>query len=40
MSKAAYLAENPEQIAAMKRKLVENRLSCALFDSTQLVRDL
>lgn len=38
--KAVSLAEQPEQIAAMKRQLQENRLSCALFDSPQFVRDL
>ncbi|MGZ5052451.1 MAG: O-linked N-acetylglucosamine transferase family protein [Methylobacter sp.] len=38
--KAVSLAERPEQIAAMKRQLQENRLSCALFDSPQFVRDL
>lgn len=38
--KAVYLAGQPEQIAAMKRQLEENRLSCSLFDSPQFVRDL
>jgi len=38
--KAVYLAGQPDQIAAMKRQLEENRLSCSLFDSPQFVRDL
>ncbi|MGZ4991290.1 MAG: O-linked N-acetylglucosamine transferase family protein [Methylobacter sp.] len=38
--KAVYLAGQPDQIAAMKRQLQENRLSCSLFDSPQFVRDL
>ncbi|MEY3788593.1 MAG: hypothetical protein RLZ75_2800 [Pseudomonadota bacterium] len=38
--KAVKLAQHPEQIAAMKQKLVDNRLSCALFDTPRFVRDL
>jgi predicted O-linked N-acetylglucosamine transferase (SPINDLY family) len=38
--KAVSLAEHPEQIAAIKRQLEENRLSCSLFDTPQFVRDL
>ena len=38
--KAVELARNPEQIAAMKRHLEENRLTCPLFDSPRFVRDL
>ncbi len=39
-NKAVSLAGQPDQIAAMKRQLKENRLSCSLFDSPQFVRDL
>ncbi|MGZ5006592.1 MAG: O-linked N-acetylglucosamine transferase family protein [Methylobacter sp.] len=38
--KAVSLAEQPEQIAAMKQQLEQNRLSCSLFDTPQFVRDL
>jgi predicted O-linked N-acetylglucosamine transferase (SPINDLY family) len=38
--KAVSLAQQPEAIAAMKQQLQQNRLSCALFDSPQFVRDL
>lgn len=38
--KAVELAHNPQRIAAMKRQLVANRLSCALFDSPRFVRNL
>lgn len=38
--KAVSLAGQPDKIAAMKRQLQENRLSCSLFDSPQFVRDL
>ena len=37
--KAVKLAQHPEQIAAMKKKLVDNRMSCALFDTPRFVRD-
>ncbi|MFM9437533.1 putative O-linked N-acetylglucosamine transferase (SPINDLY family) [Janthinobacterium sp. CG_23.3] len=37
---AVSLAHAPERVAAMKRQLEQNRLSCRLFDSPQLVRDL
>lgn len=38
--KAVELAQHPERIAAMKDKLVTNRLTCALFDTPRFVRDL
>jgi predicted O-linked N-acetylglucosamine transferase (SPINDLY family) len=38
--KAVELAGQPERIAAMKRQLEDNRMSCALFDSPRLVRNL
>ena len=38
--KAVQLAQQPEQIHQMKQQLVQNRLSCRLFDSPQFVRDL
>ena len=38
--KAVELAQHPEQIAAMKQQLADNRLSCALFDTPRFVRDL
>jgi len=38
--KAVALAHDPAAIAAMKRQLVDNRLSCALFDTPRLVRNL
>ena len=37
--KAVALAGQPDHIAAMKRQLTENRLTCSLFDSPQFVRD-
>jgi predicted O-linked N-acetylglucosamine transferase (SPINDLY family)/SAM-dependent methyltransferase len=37
--KAVQLAQQPERIAAMKRQLRENRLTCTLFDSPQFVRE-
>lgn len=39
-NKAVELAKHPEQIAAMKQKLADNRMSCALFDTPRFVRDL
>ncbi|MES2128346.1 MAG: tetratricopeptide repeat protein [Pseudomonadota bacterium] len=38
--KAVELANDPARVAAMKKQLVENRLSCALFDTPRFVRDL
>lgn len=38
--KAVALANAPAQIAAMKRQLAANRLTCALFDSPRFVRNL
>jgi predicted O-linked N-acetylglucosamine transferase (SPINDLY family) len=38
--KAVSLAQQPERIAAMKQQLHDNRLTCPLFDTPQLVRDL
>jgi len=38
--KAVALANDPERIAAMKRQLNDNRLTCALFDSPRFVRNL
>lgn len=38
--RAVELAEHPEQIAEMKQQLVDNRMSCALFDTPRFVRDL
>ncbi|MES2741365.1 MAG: methyltransferase domain-containing protein [Pseudomonadota bacterium] len=38
--RAVALAADPERIAAMKRQLDSNRLSCALFDSPRFVRNL
>lgn len=38
--KAVELANNPQRIAAMKRQLVANRLTCALFDSPRFVRNM
>ncbi|MYN43136.1 methyltransferase domain-containing protein [Duganella sp. FT109W] len=38
--KAVELASNPQRIAAMKRQLQANRLTCALFDSPRFVRNL
>ncbi|HYC18767.1 MAG TPA: glycosyl transferase [Pseudolabrys sp.] len=40
VAKAIELAHNPEQLAAMKAKLVAGRDSCLLFDTPRLVRDL
>ncbi|MEC5163437.1 MULTISPECIES: O-linked N-acetylglucosamine transferase family protein [unclassified Janthinobacterium] len=37
---AVALARDPARVAAMKRQLVDNRLSCALFDSPRFVRNL
>ncbi|MET3133347.1 putative O-linked N-acetylglucosamine transferase (SPINDLY family) [Oxalobacteraceae bacterium GrIS 1.11] len=39
-NRAVGLAHDPGSIAAMKRQLDENRLSCRLFDSPRFVRDL
>jgi predicted O-linked N-acetylglucosamine transferase (SPINDLY family)/glycosyltransferase involved in cell wall biosynthesis len=39
-NKAVELGLERQRAAAMQRQLVENRLSCALFDSAQFVRDL
>jgi predicted O-linked N-acetylglucosamine transferase (SPINDLY family)/SAM-dependent methyltransferase len=38
--KAVELANNPQRIASMKRQLVANRLTCALFDSPRFVRNM
>jgi predicted O-linked N-acetylglucosamine transferase (SPINDLY family)/SAM-dependent methyltransferase len=38
--KAVELANNPQRIAAMKRQLQANRLTCALFDSPRFVRNM
>jgi predicted O-linked N-acetylglucosamine transferase (SPINDLY family) len=38
--KAVHLAKHPERIAVMKQQLVDNRMSCVLFDSPRFVRDL
>ncbi len=38
--KAVFLAGQPTHLAQMKHQLLENRLSCPLFDSPQFVRDL
>lgn len=38
--KAVSLANDPERVESMKRQLVENRLTCPLFDTPQFVRDL
>jgi predicted O-linked N-acetylglucosamine transferase (SPINDLY family) len=38
--KAVALANDPSRIASMKRQLVANRLTCALFDSPRFVRNL
>jgi predicted O-linked N-acetylglucosamine transferase (SPINDLY family)/SAM-dependent methyltransferase len=38
--KAVALANDPGRIAAMKRQLVANRLTCALFDSPRFVRNM
>jgi predicted O-linked N-acetylglucosamine transferase (SPINDLY family) len=37
---AVELAQQPQRIAAMKRKLVQNRSTCALFDSPRFVRNM
>lgn len=37
---AVQLAADPARIAAMKRQLSDNRLTCALFDSPRFVRNL
>ncbi|GJI93148.1 O-linked N-acetylglucosamine transferase family protein [Duganella hordei] len=38
--KAVALAHDPQRIAAMKRQLIDNRLTCALFDSPRFVRNM
>ena len=38
--KAVELANHPQRIAAMKRQLQANRLTCALFDSPRFVRNM
>ncbi len=38
--KAVQLAQQPQQIEAMKQQLAQNRMSCKLFNSPQFVRDL
>ena len=38
--KAVALANDPARIAAMKQQLNDNRMSCALFDTPRLVRNL
>ncbi|SFV13543.1 Predicted O-linked N-acetylglucosamine transferase, SPINDLY family [Pseudoduganella namucuonensis] len=38
--KAVELANAPERIAAMKQQLVDNRYTCALFDSPRFVRNM
>ncbi|MGV7211226.1 methyltransferase domain-containing protein [Oxalobacteraceae bacterium A2-2] len=38
--KAVALANDRPRIAAMKRQLVDNRMTCALFDSPRFVRNL
>jgi predicted O-linked N-acetylglucosamine transferase (SPINDLY family)/SAM-dependent methyltransferase len=38
--KAVALANDPSRIASMKRQLVANRMTCALFDSPRFVRNL
>ncbi|MRX11239.1 methyltransferase domain-containing protein [Pseudoduganella sp. FT25W] len=38
--KAVELANHPQRIAAMKRQLSANRLTCALFDSPRFVRNM
>jgi predicted O-linked N-acetylglucosamine transferase (SPINDLY family)/SAM-dependent methyltransferase len=38
--KAVELANNPQRIASMKRQLIANRLTCALFDSPRFVRNM
>nr|WP_315401846.1 tetratricopeptide repeat protein [uncultured Duganella sp.] len=38
--KAVALANEPHRIAAMKRQLVANRMTCALFDTPRFVRNL
>ena len=39
-NKAVELTEHPERISTIKQQLVDNRLSCALFDTHRFVRDL
>jgi predicted O-linked N-acetylglucosamine transferase (SPINDLY family) len=39
-NKAVELAEHPERVAAMKQQLIDNRMSCVLFDTPSFVRDL
>lgn len=38
--KAVALAQDRPRVEAMKRQLVDNRLTCALFDTPRFVRDL
>lgn len=38
--KAVALANDPNRIASMKRQLVANRMTCALFDTPRFVRNL
>jgi predicted O-linked N-acetylglucosamine transferase (SPINDLY family)/SAM-dependent methyltransferase len=38
--KAVALANDPGRIASMKRQLVANRMTCALFDSPRFVRNM
>jgi predicted O-linked N-acetylglucosamine transferase (SPINDLY family)/SAM-dependent methyltransferase len=38
--KAVALANDPARVASMKRQLVANRLTCALFDSPRFVRNM
>ncbi len=38
--KAVALAGDPQRLAAMRRQLAANRMSCALFDSPRFVRNL
>jgi protein O-GlcNAc transferase len=37
---ALKLASNPEQLAALKARLAENRNACALFDTPRYTRNL
>ncbi len=38
--KAVALANDRPRIAAMKRQLADNRMTCALFDSPRFVRNM
>ncbi|MDB5507752.1 MAG: glycosyl transferase [Hyphomicrobiales bacterium] len=40
VTRAIELGSNPAMVAELKRKLAENRATCALFDTPKLVRDL